>query len=119
MTFSPRLAPAALALAVSVFAGIAGIAGGAALAADTPAPSPAPLSAEQVLARRQIGDLRASPGGERIAFTVTEPPSGERARRHVWVLDVRTRAVRQFTNSAKSEWSPRWSPDGAGLAFLS
>jgi dipeptidyl aminopeptidase/acylaminoacyl peptidase len=90
-----------------------------ALAADTPAPSPAPLSPEQVLSRRQLADLRPNPGGERVAFTVTEPPSGERARRHVWVLDVKTHAVRQFTNSAKSEWSPRWSPDGGALAFLS
>jgi dipeptidyl aminopeptidase/acylaminoacyl peptidase len=112
MSFVKSLVPAALGLAVS-------LAAVAAIAADPPAPSPAPLSAEQVLARRQIGDLRASPGGERVAFTVTEAPSGERSRRHVWVLDVRTRAVRQFTNSAKSEWSPRWSPDGAGLAFLS
>jgi dipeptidyl aminopeptidase/acylaminoacyl peptidase len=87
--------------------------------AAAPVPSKAALSPEQALARRQIGDLQASPGGERVAFTVTEPPSGEKPRRHVWVLDVRTRAVRQFTNSAKSEWSPRWSPAGGQLAFLS
>jgi dipeptidyl aminopeptidase/acylaminoacyl peptidase len=90
-----------------------------ALAAETPAPSPGPLSAEQALARWQLGQLRASPGGERVALTVTEPPSGERAKRHVWVLDVKTHGVRQFTNSAKSDWSPRWSPAGGWLAFLS
>jgi dipeptidyl aminopeptidase/acylaminoacyl peptidase len=120
MSFAQRLAPAALWLV-----GIAGIATAAniaplpLLASPPPAPSAAALSPEQALARRQLADLRVAPGGERIAFTVTEPPSGERPRRHVWVLDVKTRAVRQFTNSPKSEWSPRWSPAGGWLAFLS
>jgi len=90
-----------------------------ALAVEAPSPSPAPLSPEQALARRQLSDLHASPGGERVAFTVTEPPSGERAHRHVWWLDVKSRAARQVTNSAKSDWFPRWSPAGGWLAFLS
>jgi Tol biopolymer transport system component len=34
-------------------------------------------------------------------------------------LDVRSREARQFTNSTKSEFSPRWSPDGKMLAFIS
>jgi dipeptidyl aminopeptidase/acylaminoacyl peptidase len=79
----------------------------------------APLTPEQALARRQIQDLRVAPGGERVAFTVTEPPRGDRSDRHIWVLDLKTREARRFTNSAKSEWAPRWSPDGRWLAFLS
>jgi len=110
MRLVPRFTLAALGLALAL---------PPALAAPAPAISPAPLSPEQALARRQLADLRASPGGERVTFTVTEPPSGERARRHVWVLDVKSRAVRQLTNSAKSEWSARWSPAGGWLAFLS
>ncbi len=50
---------------------------------------------------------------------MTEPPKGEKASRHLWLLDVRTRQARQFTNSAKSEMAGRWSPDGRWLAFVS
>ena len=35
------------------------------------------------------------------------------------MYDKKTDAVRQFTYSKKSETSPRWSPDGSQLAFLS
>jgi dipeptidyl aminopeptidase/acylaminoacyl peptidase len=79
----------------------------------------AQLKPEQTLNRRSMSELRLSPGGQRLAFTVSEPPKGTSRSRHIWVLDLRTREVRQFTNSAKSEYAPRWSPDGRRLAFLS
>lgn len=79
----------------------------------------AQLKPEQTLNRRPISELRFSPDGNRVALTVSEPPKGSNRSRHIWILDVRTREVRQFTNSAKSEFAPRWSPDGRRLAFLS
>ncbi len=39
--------------------------------------------------------------------------------RHLWVLEMRSGELRQFTFSQKSEWLPRWSPNGKLLAFLS
>ena len=113
MRLAPRLAAIVLPSAL-LAPGLRPVAG-----SPPPAPSAAALSAEQALARRQLADLHAAPGGERLAFTVTEPPSGERPSRHVWVLDLKTRAARQFTSSPKSEWHARWSPAGGWLAFLS
>ncbi|HEX9425112.1 MAG TPA: S9 family peptidase [Pyrinomonadaceae bacterium] len=84
-----------------------------------PGASFAQLKPEQTLNRRPISELRFSPDGNRVAFTVSEPPKGANRSRHIWILDVRTREVSQFTNSAKSEFAPRWSPDGSHLAFLS
>jgi dipeptidyl aminopeptidase/acylaminoacyl peptidase len=84
-----------------------------------PAASFAQLKPEQTLNRRPISELRFSPDGSRVAFTVSEPPKGTNRSRHIWILDVRTRELRQFTNSAKSEFLPRWSPDGRRFAFLS
>src|SRR5437016_1176658 len=79
----------------------------------------APLTPEQTLNRRAIGDLEFSADGARLVFTVTEPPSGTTRPRHLWLLDVASARVRALTGAdAKSDSSPRWSPDGRFIAFL-
>ena len=78
-----------------------------------------PLTPEASLNLRTISDLRFSPDGSRLVFVVTEPPKGTERARHIWLYEKSTGASRQFTFSAKSESAPRWSPDGAKLAFLS
>jgi dipeptidyl aminopeptidase/acylaminoacyl peptidase len=77
------------------------------------------LTPEAALNLRSISDPQFSPDGARVAFVVTEPPKGERRARHIWLYDKKSAAVRQITFSAKDETSPRWSPDGRQLAFLS
>jgi dipeptidyl aminopeptidase/acylaminoacyl peptidase len=77
------------------------------------------LTPEASLNIRSISELQFSPDGSRLAFVVTEPPKGTGRARHIWVYDKQGGVVRQFTYSAKGESSPRWSPDGKQLAFLS
>ena len=77
------------------------------------------LTPEASLNLRTISDLQFSPDGTRLAFVVTEPSKGERRARHIWLYDKQSGSIRQFTYSAKTEISPRWSPDGKQLAFLS
>jgi dipeptidyl aminopeptidase/acylaminoacyl peptidase len=77
------------------------------------------LTPEASLNLRSISDLQFSPDGVRAAFVVAEPPKGERRARHIWLYEKASGAVRQLTFSAKDESSPRWSPDGRQLAFLS
>jgi dipeptidyl aminopeptidase/acylaminoacyl peptidase len=96
------------ALAVSIIAAAAVIA----LAA-------APLTPEQTLDRRSIGDVEFSPDGSRLVFTVTDPPKGSSRARALWLMDVASGQVRQLTFSGKSDGSPRWSPDGMSIAFTS
>ncbi len=77
------------------------------------------LTPEASLNLRSIADLQFSPDGARVAFVVMDPPKGERRARHIWLYEIKSGAVRQITFSAKDESSPRWSPDGKQLAFLS
>jgi len=91
------------------------------LIAQEPPKAEAPklLTPAASLNLRSISDLQFSPDGSRLAFVVSEPPKGERRARHIWLYDQQSGGIRQFTYSAKTESSPRWSPDGKQLAFLS
>ncbi len=77
------------------------------------------LTPETFLALRSVQDPQFSPDGTRVAFVVTDPLTGEKQTRHIWLYDKPSNKVRQLTSSEKSDTSPRWSPDGKQLAFLS
>ena len=81
--------------------------------------APKLLTPEASLNLRAISDLQFSPDGNRLAFVVTEPAKGERRARHIWIYEKPSGSIRQFTYSSKSDFLPRWSPDGKQLAFLS
>ncbi len=77
------------------------------------------LTPEQSLQRWQLSDLQIAQDGQRVALVVTEPVKGTKRQRHIWVYEVASGGVTQFTNSEEGEGAPRWSPDGSTLAFLS
>ncbi|MBZ5701233.1 MAG: S9 family peptidase [Acidobacteriia bacterium] len=105
--------------AAAALLALAALAGTLPAQEKSPARALPPLTPEAALNLRTLSDLQFSPDGARLAVVVTEPPKGEGRAHHIWVLDKATSALRQFTFSAKSETSPRWSPDGSALAFLS
>ncbi len=77
------------------------------------------LSPEQTNKIRHLSDLRLSPDGSKVAFTVSEPVQGTSQNRDIWIYDILKKELRQFTYADKSDSSPRWSPDGKQVAFLS
>jgi dipeptidyl aminopeptidase/acylaminoacyl peptidase len=84
-----------------------------------PASATAQLTPGQLLNIRRLSDLHFSPDGRRLAFVVAEPPKGAEHNLDLWTLEVSSHKLSQLTFSQKTENSPRWSPDGRQLAFLS
>ncbi len=83
------------------------------------APGKKPFTPASFLEWRDVQDPQFSPDGTKVAFVVSDPPKGEKRTRHIWLYDKSSDRALQFTYSEKSESSPRWSPDGKELAFLS
>lgn len=75
------------------------------------------LSPDKALSYVRASDLHFSPDGAQLAY-VTSSYLWD-ARPHVAILNLDTGKTREITPSGKSERSPRWSADGASLAFLS
>ena len=82
-------------------------------------PARAQITPAVTLDRRSLRDLETAPDRRAAAFVVQEPVSGTETPQHVFLYRLGTDSARQLTTSAKSEWSPRFSPDGRWLAFLS
>ncbi len=66
-------------------------------------------------------EVRISPDGSRVAFVVKESAPGKDGyRSSIWLVPADGSApARRLTLGARRDTSPRWSPDGATLAFLS
>ncbi|MBM3789074.1 MAG: S9 family peptidase [Acidobacteria bacterium] len=79
-----------------------------------------PMTFEDVISVKEVTDPRVSPDGRIVIFVVDESDLAKNATsRHLWRYDVGSREYAQLTRSGKQNRSPRWSPDGNTLAFLS
>lgn len=80
-----------------------------------------PFTDTDLLAFQFIADLELAPDGSRVAFTRTSVDiSGNGYRSQVLVAGVRgKRQATPLTNGPHRDTRPRFSPDGAYLAFLS
>jgi dipeptidyl aminopeptidase/acylaminoacyl peptidase len=75
---------------------------------------------EQSLNLKTASGPRISPDGQLVAYQVQEADWTENAfKSEIWIATVNTGECYPLTHSKKSSSSPRWSPDGKRLAFLS
>jgi dipeptidyl aminopeptidase/acylaminoacyl peptidase len=78
-----------------------------------------PITAEDVNRLITIEDPQISPDGQWVAFVqVSANPAEKGYTRNIYLAATDGSRVLQFTRSGKDS-SPRWSPDGTRLAFVS
>src|SRR5436309_2076360 len=75
---------------------------------------------DDLLKVRRVGDPQVSPKGDFVAFTITDPDkTANKSTTQIYVVPLSGGEPRQLTNDEHSSASPRWSPDGDKLAFIS
>jgi len=79
------------------------------------------VTPEDILSERVISDAQISPDGNLVAFILAESfkEGTPRAKSNIWLAERGTGHVRQLTSGPRSDYMPRWSPDGTKIAFLS
>src|SRR5436190_17987689 len=75
---------------------------------------------DDLLKVRRVGDPQVSPKGDFVAFTITDPDkTANKSTTQIYLVPLSGGEPRQLTNDEHSSASPRWSPDGEKLAFVS
>lgn len=81
---------------------------------------PRPIEINDLGNIKYVGDPQISPDGSTVAYVVTHADiQAKTYRSAIWLAAADGSWNKRFTHSTAKDTSPRWSPDGTTLAFLS
>jgi dipeptidyl aminopeptidase/acylaminoacyl peptidase len=92
-----------------------------AILAAVPAQAARTLKVDDLFQVRDVGDPQIAPAGDWVAYTVRQLNAAtDKGEKHIWMVRADGSRTLQLTTRAKeNESSPRFSPDGHYIAFLS
>ncbi len=90
------------------------------LATAVPAEETHPFTVHDLLAMERISDPQVSPDGKQVAFTLrTTDLEANKGLTDLWLVGTDGSDPRRLTAHEAGDSSPRWSPDGKHVYFLS
>ncbi|HEX9615561.1 MAG TPA: S9 family peptidase, partial [Bacteroidota bacterium] len=79
-----------------------------------------PLTFDRLIGMERVSDPQLSPDGKTAAFVVTtHDPVNNAVNSNIHLVSLESGAVRPLTSVPKANNSPRWTPDGKTLFFVS
>ncbi|HEV7891487.1 MAG TPA: S9 family peptidase [Pyrinomonadaceae bacterium] len=103
-----------------LFKGLCALAAVVCAASNAGAQSPAArFTVQEMLKIQRVSEPQLSPDGRWVAYQIGVPDvAANRSRTQIYLILVSGGEPKQLTNGTSSATTPRWSPDGTRLAFV-